>query len=635
MAFSIGRAGKTLLLNDPSMWAESNGQITVTVISTLSSVTDALRLRDQLLGYQDNLDEAIVPVVVDSEPRLTGYYRIIPGSVQIDTDPLAVGLGTFTAYITLERVMGFTQPLMESIISGALLPNGVGGLDADAMPFHAVPGAATEYQSPLSAGAASSRLSAAGLLTLFSQAGSSGYGGIGRHAVTPQNFYVGAATFKQGNPLQPVVGRLMAQADVLNWELGNDLIRITPNATPGKLDVSRYKGAAWSTPKTYALQILNADSGTDDITTGGSILASSGVLGVLTSFKPAAGSTIARVGAIGAFTIGTNTAVTPAYGQATVAGHLLVAVVTSDGTGTTTTAAGWAQAQVISSIGQVAIWYKKNCGAGEAAPTFTSTTGSTPMHAQLTEFSGAHLTAPLDQISPPNTQSDPVIVRNGGIDVGFGDLVVMDVRWRLAGAATATFLDTFNNGAAAVHMGDSGGSSLSRHSSFSYGITAPTALTGLNSVTVLRNSVEEAVIRLSLATSGGPAAGLYNLDLRLRRGDLLVRLYATTTGPATLWKLARDTAEAATAITFGAVTLGGIRATADDADGLRYVMLTYETAAPVSDLVNGVLTQGALSTTADFGIGASIGSAGVPDDPTSLAQQYLAAQAEAQRVVAR
>src|SRR5260221_14265990 len=165
----------------------------------------------------------------------------------------------------MERVMGFTQPLLESILSGALLTNAVGGVAADALAFHAVPGAATEYASPLASGIAAIRVSADGSLAFFYQAGTNGYGGTGRFALTPQNFYVGAVTFEQGNPYQPIVGRVMAQPDVVNWRLSNGLVRVTPNAAAGKLDVSHYNGTSWSAVKTYDLQVLAVDSATDAI----------------------------------------------------------------------------------------------------------------------------------------------------------------------------------------------------------------------------------------------------------------------------------------------------------------------------------------------------------------------------------
>src|SRR5438094_4889294 len=63
------------------------------------------------------------------------------------------------------------------------------------------------------------------------------------------------------------------------------------------------------------------DSGTETIAPVGTTVVAG--TGVLASFKAA--TTIALVGSVGAFTAGTNTSVSPPFGQATVATHLLVA----------------------------------------------------------------------------------------------------------------------------------------------------------------------------------------------------------------------------------------------------------------------------------------------------------------------
>src|SRR5438445_209425 len=51
---------------------------------------------------------------------------------------------------------------------------------------------------------------------------------LARFYLQPASYYIGAATFEQGSPLQPVVGRQLAQNDVVNWRLSNGLVRVTP-----------------------------------------------------------------------------------------------------------------------------------------------------------------------------------------------------------------------------------------------------------------------------------------------------------------------------------------------------------------------------------------------------------------------
>jgi hypothetical protein len=404
-----------MLLNPPETWSQTGTTITVQGRTPVTPNTDAVRLRDQLLGYLNNWDEPIVPLIFTTEPRLTGYYSVLDVSVPTDQNALSVGLLSYS--LTLQALTGFTQPAMESVVSGALLTNVVGAVSGDVVQFHAVPSVAVEYFRG-QGGSLLTRSSADGNM-LFTTSGL--IGSTASFYVAPPNFYVGAATVEQGSPLQPLVGRVFTQTDLVNWRLSNGLVRITPNATAGKLDISHWKGAAWATAKTY----------------------------------------------------------------------------------------------------------------------------------------------------------------------------------QFTGTVTAGLIN------------------------------------GFIAVTVLRNSVEECILRLGCTVAVGINWGRVNLDISLRRGDRIARIFLSSTAQDQ-WQVARSTAEAATAITYGAVTLGAFRATANDADGNRYVLASYQSAA-TSDLVNGKLTENATVNTMDVGIGSEIaGSAAiVPDRAVDIAQQYLAAQSESQRIVLR
>lgn len=630
MSLSLGRVNG---LPEPTSWVQTGNAVAIIGSYRSSGIGDGLVKRDQLRGLLDNADDPI-PVVMDNEPRVTGYYRV--KGVSVTTDEFARLKGNLYDYrVDLEEVKGVTQPMMESVLSGALLTNAVAAVIGDVHAFHAVPAAASEYAYKGVSSVFNARLSADGNL-IFLDSGQV-LTSTARFGLAPANFYIGSAVFEQGSPLRPVVGDSV-QPDLINWRLSNALVRVTPNATPGKLDVSHFNGSTWSPVKTYALSaslpvtaIPDRDAETIT-TTGGSPFG----LGVQASFK--ATGAIARVGALGAFTTGTAGSVSPAFGQATTAGHLLTAAVDSGSAAITTGAAGWVQAVTQSFIGQVSIWYKPNCGAGEAAPTFTCSGGGAAMHAQLAEYSGVATVSPLDQTGQAMAWGTSVPISSAAADAGL-DLVVTAIHWDLTSAATATFTSSYST-APVVAAGNSGAANVTGHGNYAYGIIAavPLTLTGWNSLAVLRNDPEEVVIRLSLATSQGNVAGILTLDLSLRRGDRLVRLYVTSSNLSYVFKLARDTPEAATAIAYSGVTLGGIRATADDGAGNRYVLLSYQAAAPVNDLANGAITQGGGALVADYAIGAEVGGSHASpglDDAVSLARQYLAAQVEEQRVVVR
>lgn len=212
----------------------------------------------------------------------------------------------------------------------------------------------------------------------------------------------------------------------------------------------------------------SADSAVESITTTPGIVSSGGVL---CSFKAAAGQTPALVGNVGAILVGSTTSVSPLFGQATVAGHLLACWVRGEGSAPTTAAAGWVQQKiVITSAGIAAIWARPNCGNAEAAPVFTCSGGADPMVAQLIEVSGIATASPLDQ-SANASQSTPtsIKVQMAAVDSTSLDLVMLLTAWLLATPAAASFSQAMNNNMTAVHAGDTGIGSRLAHSSHSFG----------------------------------------------------------------------------------------------------------------------------------------------------------------------
>lgn len=138
---------------------------------------------------------------------------------------------------------------------------------------------------------------------------------------------------------------------------------------------------------------------------------------------------IALVGSPGAISEVTAATVSPSFGQATTAGNMLVAVVGANvsADNITTTASGWSRAEGFGTIApSVALWYKANCGAGETAPTFTSS-GATAMGAVLAEFSGVKTSSPVDQVGNAQgvaASSIAASVSCSGADTNTSDLAI-------------------------------------------------------------------------------------------------------------------------------------------------------------------------------------------------------------------
>lgn len=178
----------------------------------------------------------------------------------------------------------------------------------------------------------------------------------------------------------------------------------------------------------------------------------------------------ALVGSFGTATTTSGTSVTPAYAQATSAGNLLVGWIVSDGTSTiSTSASGWVGASSQQNPSS-AIFYRPNSGAGETAPTFTCTGGST-VSACLAEFSGGATSSPVDQNNVNSSVTTPCLVFNNVADVALGELVCVVCFGVHSKAGTATTSHTFNNGATSLGNANNDATSTGLHFRFSYGIT--------------------------------------------------------------------------------------------------------------------------------------------------------------------
>lgn len=144
-------------------------------------------------------------------------------------------------------------------------------------------------------------------------------------------------------------------------------------------------------------------------------------------------------------------------------------------------------------------------------------------------------------------------------------------------------------------------------------------------VSVLRNSPEVCTLRLTSTVTLHTDVE-YTVDISLRRGS---RTVEGVIGGTAAGMIGVATPEAATALT------GGIRATANDASGNRYVLAIAGTTT--NDLVNGTVRQSAGAAPTSFMIGSTIGGGAATGMDTSQNQVYLymAAQGEKLTVVSR
>lgn len=148
------------------------------------------------------------------------------------------------------------------------------------------------------------------------------------------------------------------------------------------------------------------------------------------------------------------------------------------------------------------------------------------------------------------------------------------------------------------------------------------ALTSQPEFTVLRNTVEEVAVRLTYPS----LPGRVTVDLSLRRGARFVTGVMKRHSAATLG-VTRAAAEAATAQT------GGLKATAADADGNRFVM---GSAAAVTTTTGTASVSVAAVLVLDFFVGHEVSATPPAGDAfADLWQQYRGSSGEIARVVVR
>lgn len=161
------------------------------------------------------------------------------------------------------------------------------------------------------------------------------------------------------------------------------------------------------------------------------------------------------------------------------------------------------------------------------------------------------------------------------------------------------------------------------------------------SMTVLRNSPDMVTVRFTCPRTGSDDTKAL-LSFSVRRGEPMVEILATT-HTSEAWKLTRATTEAATALTDHNSDPYAVRATSNDANGNRYVIVSRDVAT--ADTTNGGLTftasadpgftaegtptswgdDGFAGTTSTvIGVGMEIGgsSASEPNDADSLGRRF-------------
>lgn len=177
---------------------------------------------------------------------------------------------------------------------------------------------------------------------------------------------------------------------------------------------------------------------------------------------------------IGAALTGT-TSVSPTFEQATVAGNLVVALVTSFTVQDPGAPSGWTAASDNGNGDSSYVYYKANCSASETAPTL-SAGSATFMSAVLLEFSGSPTASPVDRhgVLFSNVASSPKLVTTDGVDSAVPEVAVFVTSLRYSMSATKTTSNSSNN-TTTRDLGNNDATSIATHYRFSWGLTTANA----------------------------------------------------------------------------------------------------------------------------------------------------------------
>jgi hypothetical protein len=148
----------------------------------------------------------------------------------------------------------------------------------------------------------------------------------------------------------------------------------------------------------------------------------------------------------------TNGSITPTLSAASTAGNLLVAVLGNRKTVSSAAfagPAGWTNATGVfqSGTGRVEVWYEANNPGGITSATFTASSGTNVVVGQLSEWSGAAFSSPVDRTGAVTSGSaTSATVSTSSATTLSGDLAITEF------ATSVTPITTFTAGTGWAHL---------------------------------------------------------------------------------------------------------------------------------------------------------------------------------------
>ena len=257
---TIGRVGLDVDVGDPEKIQESGArqgarQLRFAGALIGATLDETKALRDELLASAEL--GRVTPVTWTGDASLDGFYRI--RSVSVATRSLNdKGFAPFA--VDLERIGTAGDLVFRTKLTGTVAANDHGITETESAAFWAPARGAVAVDHGATVPSTVSRTGPSGAVVVFLDVG---YTVDPFWTITAAAFYNGAVKVSTGATLRERAGLSVAN-DPGNWRLDNELVRVTPNATGGRLDVSHHDGTQWETEKVWRIQSGGSDVGAWD-----------------------------------------------------------------------------------------------------------------------------------------------------------------------------------------------------------------------------------------------------------------------------------------------------------------------------------------------------------------------------------
>lgn len=244
MSLIVGRVD---LGNVRISWSQQGNRFDVSGWTRIGNKRKTEELAQQLIGYVGSADEPFVPLLWHAEPTLVGFYRVLAASV--DGDGPAAFQGIVRWSLQLERVTGFSAPLMELRTLGAVRVNTHGLVSASQAICVPDTSRSVAFLNETSGSyipfaPAFARAGSRGSVFVYQQVSSQRY--TTQFYVDPAHHYDGAATLLMGDTMSPVVGRQVPNTPT-SWRLSNGLVEFeASSATDFELRMRMFLGGAFT-----------------------------------------------------------------------------------------------------------------------------------------------------------------------------------------------------------------------------------------------------------------------------------------------------------------------------------------------------------------------------------------------------